>query len=331
MSELHKFVFDGLPVRGMLVRLTDGWQELLSRRAANTETGPYPVPVQRLLGEMSAAAVLLQSNIKFNGSVILQVQSHGRVQLAVVDVQPDLAFRATAKVVGPVGADDGFVELVSAGSAAGRCAITLDPLGRQPGQHPYQGVVSLVDAEGEPLPALADVLSQYMQQSEQLDTTLVLAADGQVAAGLLIQRLPVEGEKNLAGQALPDPEHDPDEHYRRIAMLTRSLTRDELLSLDAETILRRLYWEEQVLRFEPQVGVQGGDAGPRFACTCNRERVVNMLRSLGQDEIRSVVEERGHVEVGCDFCGQQYVFDPIDAEALFADSAFTPPTSDDVH
>jgi redox-regulated HSP33 family molecular chaperone len=126
VSELHKFVFDGLPVRGMLVRLTDGWQELLRRRAGNTETGPYPMPVQRLLGEMSAAAVLLQGNIKFNGSVLLQIQSHGPVRLAVAEVQPDLAFRATANLKPDAVTDDaGFVELVSAGSAQGRCAITI--------------------------------------------------------------------------------------------------------------------------------------------------------------------------------------------------------------
>ena len=330
MSELHKFIFDGLPVRGMLVRLTDGWQELLARREANTETGAYPAPVQHLLGEMSAAAVLLQSNIKFNGAVLLQIQSQGAVRLAVVEVQPDLAYRATANLGRPVAESASFADLFNA-EAAGRCAITLDPLDRQPGQQPYQGVVSLVDGDGTALPSLSDVLEQYMLQSEQLDTTLVLAADGKVAAGLLIQRLPMEGEHNLAGNKPASDEDDPMEHYRRISMLTRSLTRDELLTLDAETILRRLYWEEQVLRFEPIVAQQGDDTGPRFACRCNRERVSNMLRSLGQEEINSVVEERGSVEVGCDFCGQQYTFDPIDAEALFADSAFTPPTSDDVH
>lgn len=340
MSELHKFVFDGLPVRGMLVRLTDGWQELLRRRASNTETGPYPMPVQRLLGQMCAAAVLLQGNIKFNGAVLLQIQGHGPLRLAVAEVQPDLAFRATANLGGAVADDAGFVELVSAGAAESRCAITLDPLERQPGQHPYQGVVGLIDAQGEPLPSLADVLCQYMHQSEQLDTTLVLAADGEVAAGLLIQRLPMEGEKNLAGTALDAErafEHDPVEHYRRIAMLARSLKPQELLTLDAETILRRLFWQEQVLRFEPQIGVQSdeaaellGSGGPRFACTCSRERVANMLRGLGSEEIASVVAERGCVEVGCEFCGQQYLFDPIDTQALFADSAFTPPAPDDL-
>ena len=63
MSELHKFLFDGLPVRGMIVRLTDAWTEILKRRAGNTATGAYPAPVSELLGEMAAAGVLMQSNI----------------------------------------------------------------------------------------------------------------------------------------------------------------------------------------------------------------------------------------------------------------------------
>ncbi|MFM8920765.1 MAG: Hsp33 family molecular chaperone HslO, partial [Limnohabitans sp.] len=85
MSELHKFLFDGMPVRGAVVRLTDAWQEILKRRAANNETGAYPAPVTALLGEMSAAAVLMQANIKFNGAVVLQVVGDGPVKLAVVE------------------------------------------------------------------------------------------------------------------------------------------------------------------------------------------------------------------------------------------------------
>ena len=102
MSELHKFLFDGLPVRGMIVRLTDAWQETLARRAGNGETGPYPAPVRSLLGQMLAAGALMQSNIKFNGALVLQVFGDGPVRLAVAAVQPDLSLRATATVVAPV-------------------------------------------------------------------------------------------------------------------------------------------------------------------------------------------------------------------------------------
>jgi molecular chaperone Hsp33 len=88
LSELHKFLFDGLPVRGMIVRLTDAWQEILARRASNTSTGPYPPPVAELLGEMTAAATLMQANIKFNGALILQIFGDGPVKVAVAEAKP---------------------------------------------------------------------------------------------------------------------------------------------------------------------------------------------------------------------------------------------------
>ncbi|WP_370681686.1 Hsp33 family molecular chaperone HslO [Comamonas sp. GB3 AK4-5] len=327
MSELHKFLFDGQPVRGMIVRLTDAWQEILSRRASNTETGPYATPVRELLGEMAAAGVLMQSNIKFNGALVLQVMGDGPVKLAVADVNSDLTLRATASVQAAVADGDGLPELVNL-QGGGRCAITLDPKDRRPGQQPYQGVVPLQDADGKKFARLQDALQFYMLQSEQLETTIVLAANDQVAAGLMIQRMPVKGEANLAGATESDAQGDDrngfNEDYNRIAHLAASLTRDELLSLDVETILHRLFWEEKLLRFAPQ---QDEETGPRFACTCSRERVQNMLRSLGQEEVDSIVAERSHVEVGCDYCGQQYHFDAIDAARLFADAATQPPAS----
>ena len=196
MSELHKFVFEGLPVRGMLVRLTDAWQDILRRRA---EAGGYPAAVTELLGEMTAAAALMQANIKFNGSLTLQIMGDGPVKLAVAEVQPDLALRSTATVMGEVAADAPLSHMVNV-TNQGRCAITLDPKDRQPGQQPYQGVVPLNGEHNEKLEHLSEVLEHYMLRSEQLDTKLVLAANGEVAAGLLIQRLPVKGEGNLEGQ-----------------------------------------------------------------------------------------------------------------------------------
>lgn len=310
MSELHKFLFEGLPVRGMLVRLTDAWREVLLRRAASA-SGAYPQPVRQLLGEMSAAGVLMQSNIKFNGSLILQVFGDGPVKLAVAEIQPDLRLRATAKVIGAVH-DEARLEALLNVHGKGRCAITLDPKDRLPGQQPYQGVVPLHGDRGEPLQQLSDVLEHYMLQSEQLDTKLVLAANDDVAAGLLIQRLPVEGEGNLAGRRNED-EIGLNEAYNRIAHLAASLTREELLTLDPLIILHRLFWDEPVLRFEPIAG----DDGPRFACTCSRERVAAMLRGLGQKEVDEIVAEQGRVDIGCDFCGAAYVFDAVDVGELF--------------
>ncbi len=330
MSELHKFLFDGLPVRGMLVRLTDAWTEILARRAGNTATGAYPQPVRELLGEMAAAAVLMQSNIKFNGALVLQVFGDGPVKLAVAEVQSDLSLRATASVTGEVPLSARLPDMVNVGGG-GRCAITLDPKDRMPGQQPYQGVVPLHGDHNEKLDKLSDVLQHYMLQSEQLDTTLVLAADDKVAAGLLIQRMPVKGDGNLGGGGELSHSENEDqigrnEDYNRIATLAASLTRDELLSLDTDTILRRLFWEEKLLRFVPREGADG----PRFACTCSRERVSNMLRSLGPEEAESILAERGEIEVACEFCGQQYRYDAVDAAQIFTGAVQLQPGTDAV-
>jgi molecular chaperone Hsp33 len=324
LSEIHKFIFEGLPVRGAVVRLTDAWAEILRRRASNTSHGAYPKPVQDLLGEMTAAAVLMQSNIKFNGSLVLQVFGDGPVKLAVVEVQSDFALRATATFNGAVDAAASLSQMVNVDNQ-GRCAITLDPKDRQPGQQPYQGVVPLFGDKKEKLEKFSDVLQHYMLQSEQLDTTLVLAANDKVAAGLLIQRLPMAGVANLAGKASQADEDQIglNEHYNRIAVLASSLKREELLTLDVETILHRLFWDETLLRFEPL----RGEAGPHFACTCSRERVSKMINGLGAEEAHGILQERVDIEVGCDFCGAQYRFDAVDVAQIFRHPGELPPAS----
>lgn len=326
MSELHKFIFEGLPVRGMLVRLTDGWQEILRRRRG---VGGYPPEVEQLLGQMAAAGVLMQGNIKFNGALVLQISGDGPLKLAVAEVQSDLSFRATA-CFGPEGRDGvaagvSFSQLVNVDNR-GRCAITLDPKDRLPGQQPYQGVVPLFDDHHEKLDKLSQVLEHYMLQSEQLDTCLVLAANSEMAAGLLIQRLPVMGQGNLAGQMDRDANEDQigrNEDYQRIAMLAATLQPQELLSLSADQILHRLFWQEPITRFEVQQ--------PRFACTCSRQRVSGMLRGLGRLEVEQILAEQGRVEVGCDFCGVLYHFDAVDSAQIFTGPTDQPPAPGGVH
>jgi molecular chaperone Hsp33 len=315
MDTCLKFLFEGLPVRGMLVRLEGSWQEALARRAE-----PHPPELRGLLGEMAAAAVLMQANIKFNGSLVLQVFGDGPVKLAVAEAQPDLGFRATAKLVGAVPAGAQLEAMLNV-HGQGRCAITLDPKDRLPGQQPYQGIVPLHGDHREPLQRLEQVLEHYMLQSEQLDTRLMLAADDRVAAGLLIQRLPVQGEGNLEGQLALRNEDEIGIHegFNRIAMLAATLTGEELVGLDPQTVLRRLFWEETVRLFEPLT--------PRFACTCSRARVAGMLVGLGREESDSLIAERGEVEVGCDFYGAVYRFDAVDVGELFTPGRELPPGS----
>jgi molecular chaperone Hsp33 len=316
MTELHTFIFEGLPVRGAIVRLTDAWQEVLSRR---TE---YPVLVQHMLGEMTAAAVLMQSNINFNGSLILQLMGGERrdgspVKMAVVEVTSDLSFRSTAKVVHEVTGNETFSQLVNAGNRA-RCAITLDPAVKLEGQQPYQSIVPLYGDDGAPLESFASVLEHYMLQSEQLDTKLVLASNEFMAVGILIQRMPIKGENNLAGaktQQLTSVNNEDaigqSEDFNRIALLTASIKATELLALPVDDILHRLFWEEPIARY-PAV-----DPAPTFRCTCSRERVASTIRSLGQTEAEKRIEDNTGLEASCDFCGQNYTFDASALQALF--------------
>jgi molecular chaperone Hsp33 len=287
-DRLLKFLFRGAPVRGELVRVSDAWREM-------TLHHHYPAPVKRLLGEMVAAAALLASNIKFNGALVMQIHGDGPVKLLVVECQPDLALRATAKL-GDESVDERATmrELINR-SGRGRFAITLDPRDPLPGQRPYQGVVPL---DGE---SMADVIEAYMRQSEQLETKLVLAADDEASAGLLLQRLPDHG----GSETVID-----EDAWDRATTLGATLRSEELLRLTPENVARRLYGQEQL---DHQATL-----APRFACTCSRERIGRMLNPLGRDEVDSIIEELDTVTVTCDFCNRQYSFDVVDVAQLFA-------------
>ena len=281
------FVFDSADVRGAVVGLDATWREVLTRR-------DYPLPVQRLLGEAMAAAALLCSTLKFEGSLILQTQASNPsapVRVMVVECNAALEMRATATLGGALAAGDrhSLRDLVG----DGRLVITLDP---RDGQAAYQGVVAL---EGE---HLAGALENYMLRSEQLDTSIHLAAGSARAAGLLVQRLPGTG----GGNAVPS-------RWSDASILARTLAPAELLDLDARSLLRRLFHEFDLRVFDERSVV--------FRCTCSRQRVGDMLRMLGRPEVDEILAEKGAVSVNCEFCHQVYGFDPIDAAGLFLESA----------
>jgi molecular chaperone Hsp33 len=307
-DSLFKFMLGEGHVRGVAVRLGDAWQEMLRRRR-------HGAPVQELLGEMSAASALLAGSLKFDGTLILQIHGDGPLRLAVAECQPDFGLRATAKELEapePHEAAAGGALLGLANRhGSGRCVITLDP--RQPGQQPYQGIVGLADAEGHALQDLSAVLRQYLDQSEQIPSWLMLAADERVACGLLVQRMPGAGGKAGSDAARAD------EDFARAVHLASTLQRAELLELEPQEVLRRLFWEEGARVFDP--------VRPRFHCTCSKQRVAQMLRMLGREEVESVLAERGEVDVTCEFCGAGYAFDLVDAAQLFHAGVDQPPGS----
>ncbi len=287
-DQLLKFAFRGARVRGGVVQLQTAWREMTAHHR-------YPPAVMRVLGEMVAAAALLATSIKFNGALVMQIYGDGPLQLLVVECQPDLALRATAKVRDEPIADDISLRKLLNRGGGGRFAITLDPKDPRPGQQPYQGIVGLEGA------SVADLLENYMQQSEQLETRLWFASGDDAAAGLLLQRLPEGGGHGLS---------ETDDAWERVVALAQTVGSGELLNLAPDAVLHRLFWQESLEYYPP--------LAPRFECTCSRERIGRMLISLGQEEVDSIVAEQGSVGVTCEFCGRQYSFDPVDVAHLFA-------------
>ena len=288
---LQKFMFEGAPVRGELVELSDTWRHVQSH-------SDYPPVVRRLLGEMLAAAALLSANLKFNGALIMQIHGDGPLRLLVVECDSELHLRATAKLAPDVViSDDATLASLVNVHGKGRFVITLDPKDKMPGQQAYQGIVPL---DGD---TVAEVIESYMLRSEQLDTKLWLAADGEVSRGLLLQKLPREG-------GIDAPVNDDLETWNRVVMLGQTLRAEELLATDIETLMRRLFWEETIRVFDPR--------NPSFQCSCNRIKVGNMLMMLGRAEVESAVAELGLLAIDCDFCGQHYEFDQVDCVQLFA-------------
>ena len=293
---LQKFIFDNAAVRGEFVELSDTWREVQARHS-------YPPAVKTVLGEMLAAAALLSANLKFNGSIIMQIHGDGPVKLMVVECDSDLRLRATAKLAeGAHVTDDATLTSLLNQSGKGRFVITLDPNDKMPGQQPYQGIVPL---DGEDM---ATVIENYMLRSEQLDTRLWIAADGNVSRGLLLQKLPRHSGKD--DQTKQATEQEELETWNRAVMLASTLKRDELLSADIQTLMNRLFWEETIRVFDP--------AHPRFHCSCTREKVGNMLKMLGTEEVEAALDDLGALEINCDFCGKHYAFDKVDCAQLFA-------------
>ncbi|MDF7676249.1 Hsp33 family molecular chaperone HslO [Neisseriaceae bacterium ESL0693] len=276
-DQLTRFVFDQCPVRGLHVNLTQVWQHIVDRKT-------YPVAIRHALGELTAAAVLLASNLKFEGSLIVQVQGQGILKMLVAEATSAGTCRATARwnEEADLDAHMSLTELLGEG---GVFVMTLQPLQGEA----WQGIVELT---GD---SIARMLMNYMAQSEQLDTHIELASDEHHAAGLLLQRLPSQ-------------DIEPND-WQTLTALTETLSSEELNQLDAATVLYRLFHEQPVRVFEPR--------RIEFACSCSRGKVSDMLLLLGAKEVGEAVAEEGSIEVNCDFCHERYVFDDTDVNTLF--------------
>ncbi|MDX3905036.1 MAG: Hsp33 family molecular chaperone HslO [Pigmentiphaga sp.] len=295
-DQLKKYLFEDQTVRAEVVSIRDTWKEIQARH-------DYPPAVQRLLGELVAASTLLAANIKFKGTVVLQLQGDGPIGLIVVECHADLGLRATVKLrEGRAVPDDGTFQSLLNPHGGGRFSVLLDPQDRLPGQQPYQGIVAL---EGD---SVAQALEHYMLTSEQLQTRIWLAADSGCAAGVLLQQLPKHG-----GKASPETTSDTDDTWERALILADTLKAEELLSLAPDALVRRLYWQETLHAFDP--------ATITYRCTCSREKVADVLLRLGKEEVDDILAEQGRVQINCDYCVKSFDFDPVDCAELFANAS----------
>jgi molecular chaperone Hsp33 len=286
----QRFLFDDSDIRGELVGLTDSYSHVLAKHT-------YPQPVAQLLGELLAAASLLIGTLKFEGLLILQARSSGAVPLLMVECSSEGELRGIARYhAEQITADANLRELMPDGVLA----MTVDP---KSGQR-YQGIV---DLEGD---TLADCLTNYFATSEQLPTRFWLSADGQRARGLLLQQLPADRLKEA---------DEREASWQHTMALADTLKAEELLGLDNETLLHRLYHQEALRLFDPR--------DLQFRCSCSRERSSRALISLGQADAEALVQEHGgSVEIDCQFCNERYLFDAADVLQLFIDGSIEAPS-----
>ncbi|WP_299009347.1 Hsp33 family molecular chaperone HslO [uncultured Shewanella sp.] len=277
---LHRYLFENVDVRGQIVQLEESYQAILAAH-------PYPVAIQNLLGQLMSATSLLTSTLKFEGDISVQLQGNGPVSLAVINGDDKQELRGVARFDKALPDSDDLQQLFG----QGHMVITLTP---KEGER-YQGVVALNK------PTLSQCLEEYFSQSEQLPTKAWLFANGKNAAGMLLQVLPSETEQNDA--------------FEHLSMITDTIKANELFSLDTQTILHRLYHEEDIRLFEPM--------RVSFNCRCSKERSAKAIRSIAKSEIDDILKEQGKIELGCEYCNTQYIFDSIDVEGIFSDSQYT--------
>ena len=286
MNKCHntsqRFLFENTDIRGELVSLDSSFQEALAAH-------DYPLPVKALLGELAAATVLLSSTLKFEGILSLQAKGNGPLSLLMVECTDQKTFRALARWEGEL-TGNGLSSLLG----QGQMVMTVDP---HKGNR-YQGIVPLHHE------TLADSLGDYFKQSEQLPTRFWLTSNGEHCRGMLLQALPSTVEQHA---------QEKNEAWSRVQIFAETVTEQEMLELDNETLLTRLFNEETVRLF---------DAEPvSFSCNCSRQRSAKIIQGLGREEVDSIIAEQGQLAMDCQFCSQKYVFDAQDVHDIFDNKA----------
>lgn len=270
------FVFESLPVRGELIHFSRSWQRMIREQ-------DYAPVVRETLGHAAAATGLIAQSLKFQGAITLQIHGDGDLRMLVMQCTSDLELRGMASTATDLTAES-FAELLH----RAHCAITIDS-----GERPYQGIVE-VDRR-----SLAASLERYFERSVQVPSHVVLLANDNLCAGLLLQQMP--------GRAI-----DADD-WRRLGFLSDTLGPGDFDDTDdGVELIGKLYAEDDVRVFAGKPVT--------FRCRCSRARAAEVLRMLGEPEVRDVLAEQGKVEINCEYCGRKRRFDAVDVSGLFAEN-----------
>ena len=274
------FGFESLPVRGALIQLSRAWRRMLRDH-------DYDALVTETLGHAAAATGLIAQSLKFDGAITLQIQSSGALQMLVMQCTSDLDMRGMASVAEGQAAAN-FAEMTT----GAHCAVTVDN-----GERPYQGIVE-INSE-----SLAASLEYYFARSVQVPSHIVLLADDDFAAGILLQQVP--------GQII-----DEDD-WNRLHYLIETLTPKDFEGEAGLKLIGKLFAEDDVRVYKPRP--------VNFCCRCSAQKVEDVLKMLGEDEARDALAEQGGIEVICEYCGHRRHFDAVDVERLFSDNVVPSP------
>lgn len=275
----QRFIFEKENVRGEIIHMDNTFKTIIAQR-------DYPQELQKLLGEALLACVLITGGLKFKGEVSLQFHGDDRLPLLLVQCNDQLCVRAVAKFKKP----ESLSEVVDYQQAFNDGKLVLN-LNQYNSTKTYQSIVPVKSS------SLAESIMYYFGQSEQISTQIHLAVDDERAAGILLQLMP--------GQCSQDREH----FWEYAVKIAETITNNELLTLDNQEVLYRLYHEENLSLFDSRQ--------VRFNCGCDLKKIQQILLMFGEKEARQILAENGAVTVNCDFCNKLYTFDEIDISLLF--------------
>ena len=266
---LQNFIFEHADIRGELVHLRDTYQTIIQQRT-------YPLAVQKLLGEALVSCVLLVGSIKFEGEIQLQFKGDERLPLIIVQCNHLLQIRACATYKELLSEDDYYNAFIN-----GTMGLQI-----KQDQNIYNSILPIRST------SMSDNLSHYFAQSEQISTHICLAVDEYAASGMMLQLLPTNDTQQR------------EQFWEYAVAIGETLKPQELLTLDNETILHRLYHETEIRLFDERIVM--------FKCRCSFEKMQQALSVLGDQDLLALLEEHNKIEVKCDFCNHSYCFDEID-------------------